>query len=175
MVGPELVTNISTVGILEGNSFISGYRFTDIDKTGDTDRNIIIENPSDSGVYVVVAAPNITVSAAATTTPTRNVTVDTAGTAIDTINPRTDADNTSNANVFREVEFSGGDQFFTTELPSGQKASVGTTQNAFIIAPGDNVVTELTNVSTETIDASVEITFTETLVKNIPDPTTLPV
>lgn len=174
MVGPELVTNISTVGITEGNSFITGWRFVDVPKTGDTDVNILIENPVDSGVYVVVAAPNITVSAAATTTPTRNVTVDTAGTELETVNPRTDAGNTSNAVVSREVEFSGGDQFFTSELPSGQKASVGTTQNAFIIAPGDNIVTVIDNVSSETIDASVEITFTETLEKNIPAPTTLP-
>lgn len=174
MVGPELVTNISTVGLIEGNSFITGYRFTGISKTGDTDRNILVENPQGSGVYVVVAAPNITVSAACTATPIKNVTIDTAGTELDSINPRTDANNAANANVYREVGFSGGDEFFTTELPSGQKASVGATQNAFIIAPGNNALTEVTNVSQEAVDVSVEITFTETLAKNLPDATVNP-
>lgn len=170
MVSPDVLPNFAEVGIIEGRSFLTGKFFENVPKgTGDTDRNLIIENPSDSGVYLVLSGPTIIPTGATTTTPVKNVD-NITGSTLDTDNPRTDGSDNSEAIVYEDASFTGGTEFFTSELPSGQanKQATISNQNAFIIAPGDNLVTQVDNTSAATINISIQLAWVETLEKNLP-------
>lgn len=170
MVSPDVLPEFASIGIIEGRSFLEGTWFENVAKgTGDTDRNLVVENPADSGVYLVLSGPTIIPTGACTTTPTKNVD-NISGTELDPVNPRTDGSDSALGIVYEDATYTGGTELFTSELPSGQanKQATATNQNAFVIGPGDNLVTDVNNISAATINISIQLAWIETLEKNLP-------
>lgn len=174
MVNPDILDSLSVVGITEGRAFISAEYFENIDKDTNTTRNVILDNPVDSGVYAAISAPRIIPTGSVTVQGYKNVTIDVAGTVMTTVNSRTDGSDDPVVNLSHSVEFSGGTQFPKQEFPSGSSGTFGASggtesvDNAILVGPGDNFLTEIDNISPVTINVTAEYTFSETLEKNIP-------
>lgn len=174
MVNTDVLETLSVIGIAEGRAFISAHWFENVDKDGDTTRNVVIENPDGSGIYAALSAPRIVPTGSVTVQAFKNVSVDADGTTLDTVNSRTDGNDNAVCDVQRGVTYSGGTSFPKVEFPSssgntfGDTGGTETTDNAILVAPGDNLLTEVENISPATINITVEIAFTETLEKNLP-------
>lgn len=174
MVNPDILDSLSVVGITEGRAFISAEYFENVDKDTNTTRNVILENPVDSGVFAAISAPRVIPTGSVVVQGYKNVTIDTAGTAMTTVNSRTDGTDDPVVDLSYDVEFSGGTSFPRQEFPSGSAGTFGASggtesvDNAILVGPGDNFLTQIENISPITINCTLEYTFSETLEKNIP-------
>lgn len=171
MVSREVYESLSNIAATEGRGFVSLHFEEDLSKDDGSDRtNLYIENPDASGIYVILSAPIVTSDRVVEIDAYKNVTKDVAGTTEPTINQRTDGSDSSVANVEHNIQYSGGTFFGVDQAPGGGFNTAGftTEDDAILIAPGDNYLVDVQNISAATIDVGIKFKFAETLEKNIP-------
>lgn len=148
--------------LIEGNRF-STNTFADV--VGGGTLSLLIENPSDSGVWILLDPDIIRNRRLGTLGKLKNVTVDAAGTEVDILNKNAAFPDNSEATASEGATVSGGSNFGPKFIPgggTGEPVGGGASAGASnILSPGDNLFIEYTNQTTNDGRVSIDIDWTE--------------
>lgn len=164
MVDTEPITAITTIGLAEGDRYIAFRKIQGLGTSAQED--ILIRNPSGSGVIVAIDAPITDTTARVETELRKNVSVSDPGTSITPRNARVGYSDDATALVNQDVTYTGGtliNDSFAGSGGGGSNAVAGDQSGiGLLLEPDNNVHLTVVNETNSSVDrVHLEIDFTE--------------
>jgi len=148
------------------DKFVAGRKATGVSTSGGTDE-IVLKNPSGSGVVVYVSLAKFTSTTRSTIRFTKNIGIDSDGSSVDVVSTRVNGSPGGNTvTVQANGSYSGGQQQEVEFIPgsgSGSGTAGGSEAGAtFLVEPGRNIRFSITNNSgSNTADVLHKLVFHE--------------
>lgn len=156
--------------IIEGWVYSTGALFEGVG--AGNSKNVWIENPSDSGNYIV-ATSRYSTSGEFLVKKVDSITIDSSGTNV-LINNRLISDGNASTNAEKNVSFSGGNNWTEKVVGSGSNsgatiAGANISDGEILLKEGENVVFQAQNNTNSSLDVTIDVDFFEIPNSEIPE------
>lgn len=149
--------------LIEGHRF-SATAFSDSVAADGGTLSLLIDNPSDSGVWILLDPPIVRNQRTGELDVVKNPTIDDAGTDVEELNKNFAHPDNSQVNASQDATISGGTSFGPKFAPGGGTGNVGGSASigaAGVATPGDTIFLEYTNTTLNSGPASLDNDWTE--------------
>lgn len=149
--------------LIEGNRFSATAFNGDVASGGGT-LSLLIDNPSDSDVWILLDPPIVRNQRFGELDVVKNPSIDAAGTDVDELNKNFGHPDNSQVDASEDATISGGSSFGPKFIPGGGAGNVGGSASigaAGVLTPGNAIFIEYTNTSTNDGSASIDNDWTE--------------